>query len=91
MSIKPDVWYLPGREKKTNVNIKLEDQNIEQVFKTKSLGVIIDEQLDWKEHFLCISNKISRAIGVIIKAMPLGETLLSLYYIMIYPYLTYCC
>ena len=66
--------------------------NIEQVCKAKFLGIIIDEQLNWKEHILYISNKISKAIGVIVKARSLGKrALLSLYYSMIYPYLTYCC
>ena len=61
------------KREKRNVNIKTEDQNIEQVSKTKFLGVIIDAQLNWKEHILYISNKISKAIGVIIKARPLGK------------------
>ena len=80
------------RKDNRNVNIKIENQNIEQVCKAKFLGIIIDEQLNWKEHTLYISNKISKAIGVIVKARSLGKrALLSLYYSMIYPYLTYCC
>ena len=59
--------------------------------KTKFLGVIIDDKLNWKAHISYISGKISRAIGVIIKARNLGKgALLSLYYILIFPYLTYC-
>ena len=61
------------KREEINVNIKIECQNIEQVSKSKFLGVIIDEQLNWKEHILYISNKISKAIGVIIKARPLGK------------------
>ena len=80
------------RRDNRNVNIKIENQNIEQVCKAKFLGIIIDEQLNWKEHILYISNKISKAIGVMVKARSLGKrALLSLYYSMIYPYLTYCC
>ena len=80
------------RRDNRNVNIKIENQNIEQVCKAKFLGIIIDEQLNWKEHILYISYKISKAIGVIVKARYLGKrALLSLYYSMIYPYLTYCC
>ena len=89
---KTQCMVFTRKREKRKVNIKIEDQNIEQVSKTKFLGVIIDEQLNWKEHILYISNKISKAIGVIIKARPLGKkALLSLYYSMIYPYLTYCC
>ena len=69
---------------KRKVTIKIEDQNIEQVSKMKILIVIIDEQLNWKEHILYMLNKISKAIGVIIKARPLGKkALLSWYYSMI--------
>ena len=89
---KTQCMLFTRKREKRKVNIKIEDQNIEQVSKTKFLGVIIDEQLNWKEHILYISNKTSKAIGVIIKARPLGKkALLSLYYSMIYPYLTYCC
>ena len=80
------------RRDNRNVIIKIENQIIEQVCKAKCLGIIIDEQLNWKKHILYISNKISKAIGVIVKARSLGKmALLSLYYSMIYPYLTYCC
>ena len=68
------------KREKRNVNIKIEDQNMEQVSKTKCLGVILDEQLNWKEHILRISNKISKTTGVIIKARPLGKKH-SCYYI----------
>ena len=61
------------RRDNRNVNIKIENQNIEQVGKAKFWGIIIDEQLNWKEHILYISNKISKAIGVIVKARSLGK------------------
>ena len=80
-----------NRHKDNEVNIKLESRLIDRVTKTKFLGVIIDDKLNWKAHISYISGKISRAIGVIIKARNLGKgALLSLYYTLIYPYLTYC-
>ena len=89
---KTECMVFTKRRDNRNVNIKIENQNIERVCKAKFLGIIIDEQLNWKEHILYISNKISKAIGVIVKARSLGKrALLSLYYSMIYPYLTYCC
>ena len=76
----------------TKLSIKIENSFITQVTKTKFLGIIIDEKLNWKDHILYISNKISKATGVIIKARMLGKrALLSLYYSLVYPYLTYCC
>ena len=56
------------------------------------LEVILDENLSWKSHFSRIANKISKSIGVVYKAsfcLPL-ESLRTLYYSMIYPYLQYC-
>ena len=74
-----------------DVSIKLEGKLITRVSQTKFLGVIIDDKLNWKAHIAYISGKISRAIGVIIKARNLGkDALLSLYYTLIVPYLTYC-
>ena len=59
--------------------------------KTKFLWVIKDNELNWKAHISYISGKISRAIGVIIKAHNFGKgALLSLYYTLIFLYLTYC-
>ena len=80
-----------NRHKENEVKIKLEGRLMNRVTKTKFLGVIIDDKLNWKAHISYISGKISRAIGVIIKARNLGKgALLSLYYTLIYPYLTYC-
>ena len=76
----------------TKLSIKIENSFLTQVTKTKFLGIIIDEKLNWKDHILYISNKISKATGVIIKARMLGKrALLSLNYSLVYPYLTYCC
>ena len=69
--------------------ILIHDQNIEQIYKTKFFGVIIDGQLSWKEHIMYISNKVSKAIGVIIKAIPLGKKhschYITVWYIIIWP------
>ena len=73
----------------SKVKLCLQGKQITQVSTIKFLGVMIDEKLNWKAHVSYISGKISRAIGVKIKARNLGkEALLSLYYTLIYPYLT---
>ena len=74
-----------------DISIKLEGKLINRGSETKFLGFIIDDKLNWKANISYISGKISRAIGVIIKARNLGkEALLSLNYTLIFPYLTYC-
>ena len=70
----------------------MNNQEISEVKSTKFLGVIINNQLNWKNHLDYICTKIAKNIGIILKARHVFEkhTLLSLYYSLIYPYLTYC-
>ena len=77
-----------------SIDLKLSIDNIEIdcTDQTKFLGVIIDHKLNWSKHISHISSKVSRGLGIIIKArkcLP-KDAILSLYYSFIYPYLTYC-
>ena len=72
--------------------IILENIVLEQVDNTKFLGVYIDQHLEWKTHVNFIVVKISKSIGLLYKAkyyLP-SNFLLTLYYALIHPYLTYC-
>ena len=75
-----------------NSVIRIEGQIIERVTHTKFLVAIIDEKLTRRNHVNYISTEIAKGIGILIKPRFClnRETLLSLYYICIYPYLTYC-
>ena len=74
----------------SKVKLCLHGKQITHVSTIKFVGVMIDEKLNRKAHVSYQSGKISRAIGVIIKARNLcKEALLSPYYTLIYPYLTY--
>ena len=55
------------------------------------LGVIIDNKLNWLEHIKCISRKIAKGTGIIIKARKSfeSETLLNLYNALILPHISY--
>ena len=59
---------------------------------TKLLGIIVDDQLKWKQHIDYIKNKISKSIRIIYKARNYvnRHTLRNLYYSFVYPYLIYC-
>ena len=72
--------------------IKIDGHRIDQTFKTKFLGVIIDSQLTWKEHINYICSKVAKGVGIIIRARKLldKDTLMTLYYSFVYPYLQYC-
>ena len=57
----------------------------------KFLGVIIDENLTWKNHIEVVENKISKNIGVLYRASHLLDlkTLLKIYFSSIHIYISY--
>ena len=75
-----------------NFRIILNNQYLKREHKIKYLGVVIDCHLNWKDHVSYISKKIIRSIGAISKVRHFVELdiLKSLYYALVYPYLTYC-
>ena len=83
-----------SRKKVNHVNsaLKIDGPEIDEVIKTKFLGVIIDNKTTWKDHINYIAGKVSRGIGMILKARKFlkKEALMTLYFSFIYPYLTYC-
>jgi hypothetical protein len=86
--------FKPSNRGRSNINqeIVINGQNIEQVHSTKFLGVIIDSKLNWSSHINMVKNKVSKGIGIIckVKNVLAQNTLLTLYYSFIYPYLIYC-
>ena len=82
------------RQKKNNYDqfsLYIRNTLIERKSSTKFLGVIIDENLNWKEHIHAVASKISKSIGVISKSRfyVTEKTLFMLYYALVYPYLYY--
>jgi len=75
-----------------DISIQIDDNVIEHVKGTVFLGVILDEHLSWKPHILSVCRKISKSIGIIYKSsfcLP-KTSLCSLYYSLVYTYLTDC-
>ena len=63
-------------------------------YSDKCLGLIIDCFLSWHEHIYhnnIISSKISKSVNIIAKLKPhvKSQSLISIYYALVYPYLTY--
>ena len=56
------------------------------------LDVLIDQHLSWKRHIDFVSKKISKSVGIIAKARFYlsAKTLMTLYYSLVYLFLTYC-
>ena len=72
--------------------IQIDSINISKVEFTKFLGVIIDQKLTWKQHISYLALKLSKSIGILnrLKYKLPKRCLLTLYYSLVYPHLTYC-
>ena len=59
----------------------------------KHLGMYLDKYLSWNHHFFQLSNKLSRANGILSKLRHYApfETVLQVYYAIFYSHLTYGC
>ena len=74
-----------------NIQITLNGTELNYSQEFKFLGVIIDNKLTFKSHIKEISRKISKSVGIIRKISFFPRFILkSLYYTLVYPYLTYC-
>ena len=96
---------IPQCKKKTNymifhsgynvhddINITIRNETLGRVYSTKFLGVLIDSKMNWKCHVHHINNKLSKCIGIMVKArknLP-KSSLLTFYYTFAYPYLLCC-
>ena len=87
--------FMVFRPKGTNEicsTINMNGSNIQEVDNAKFLGIIIDNKLNWLEHIKCISRKIVKGTGIIIKSRKSfeTETLFNLYNALIFPHISYC-
>ena len=73
-----------------DTHIKLGDNKIRKVKETKTLGVIVDDQLKWNSHINTVATKISEGIGMIrrMKAFVRQSTLILCIMQLYYPTLT---
>ena len=76
-----------------DLDLKIRDNDLEVVKKTKYLGVQIDCSLNWKEQIKAVSSKVSRAVGFLrhAKSFLPKETLQALYTGIVEPHFRYCC
>ena len=77
---------------KQNSELRIQNVYIEKVPSIRFLGVIIDQQLNWKEHINSVKAKLSRSIGIIYRASVSLDvkSLRILYCSLCLPYLNYC-
>ena len=73
-------------------NIAIGHNNLERVYSTKYLGVILDHRLNFSQHIESVCTKISKTIGIFYRLkfyVPMN-ILITLYYSLVYPYFIYC-
>ncbi len=73
-------------------NITIGSHNIKQVINKKVLGIILDEELKWRDHIDAQCKKISKSIALLRRAKSFVnlETLVTMYNSLVLPYFTYC-
>ena len=80
------------RIKTNNLKLIIGQGTLKQTSQCKYLGLIIDNKLNWAAHIAHVKSKVSKCVGILIKARPCPsrKCLLDLYYSFAYPYLIYC-
>ena len=78
-----------GGRRVNPISLEINGIQLSQVNDVKFLGIMMDDKLTWKKHIEHISKKIAKSIGIMYRLKPFvnTETLLSLYYTLVYPYL----
>ena len=89
---KTKFMIITQKKKKTQSEVKIEKNTIEEVSQIKYLGVFFDEKLSWKKHIQYIYSKLSSGSWALLKLWNYVDisTLKIAYYSLIYFHLQYC-
>uniref|UniRef100_A0A672Z783 Reverse transcriptase domain-containing protein n=3 Tax=Sphaeramia orbicularis TaxID=375764 RepID=A0A672Z783_9TELE len=81
-----------GARGSDDIKLKINEIEIERVYETKFLGVIIDHKLCWKPQIEYIKRKMSKAVAILYKTRDLlsKKCLHMLYCSLVMPYMSYC-
>ena len=94
LNIKRPIFFIFSGRKVRNSDVALNIDGIStnEEGSTKFLGVLLDNKLNWKKHIDYVSRKLSRGICMISKVKKYlnGDSLVTLYYSFIYPYMCHC-
>ena len=85
------VVFHPQKKVCYSINLLINDNIIRHENSIKYLGIIIDSNLNGKEHVRELCKKLSRGIGILSKLRHFvsKHILIQIYYSLIYPYLSY--
>ena len=94
LNIKKSKFMLISSPQKKTTDpfvILLNGTALEQTDSIKYLGIYIDKNLAWNEHINAVCNKVSKNIGILCKLRHYVDidTLRSVYFSLIFPYLQY--
>ena len=85
------VFHSPAKKLTELVILKFGRKKITRASHLKFLGVLLDETLSWRSHLVELSRRLARSVSIFYKLrhyVPL-DTLISIYYALFYPFLTY--
>ena len=80
------------RIKTDELSLRIGQGTLKETSHHKYLGLIIDNKLNWSAHISHVKNKVSKCVGILLKARTYlsRKCLLNLYHAFAYPYLIYC-
>ena len=84
------IFHPPQKKKTFNIRLSVNDKPLKEPY-IQYLGVMLDSHLNWKAHVSHVMKKTKRNIGLIFKLRYFvnTNTLVSLYYALIYPFFIY--
>ena len=88
------LFHKPRKKKHIPLNLpilKINESEIKREHSLKFLGVIVDENLNWKNHIELLENKIAKNVGVLFKASKFlnMRCLVNIYFALIHSYISY--
>ena len=85
------IFHSPQHSLDRTVSIKIGKEHVNHVKYVKFLGVLLDENLNWRYHLSELSKKLARTCGIFFKIRHLLPTnvLISLYYSLFASFLQY--
>ena len=85
-----------SRQRQSQINtepiLSIGSEGIKRVSSTKTLGVIVDECITWKNHIDKVAKKASKGIGILRRSKDLldKDTLKTIYSAFVLPHFDYC-
>ena len=85
------IFHPPQKKVNYSISLLINNNILRQENSIRYLGIIMDSNLNWKEHVHELCKKISRGIGILSKLRHFvtKKILTQVYYSIIYPYLTF--